>query len=483
MRQINEALRQRALTLSQQLEDIESERLKLLVQLDHLEVQAKAMRLEHNALHNLYAATSDFPDEILAMCFRAGSDDNPPNPNFGIVVSHVSHRWRSVALSTPCLWSRARYIAGKRHGGHPEQFDAYLSRAKMMPVDIYIAEDLKELGPHVLQSFVNHIGHCRHLCIEGVTRGCHQRLLERSTRQPAPILRFLKMIGRNMELSNPLFASVAPHLRVLDLANFEIDTGHLPKYMSAFQGVTHLRLTSLALGRLEVYTSLRCMLGELRSLSHLELKPYDSQTHLMQQLIPLELLKLQFLKLDLSCFPSALNFVITSINAPSLTSLSLIGYYDAEEVLVQNLSMAHIHFPVLRHIFLGGAVAQLSLLAKTFTEIERLTFRVSADWRDIDNQLDIMNANIDAALVAWPKLQRIEVAGSLISLVPVSLRTTILKLQQAGSPLCTLMLPQEYLSLPNALVLKSLKEVIEIKPFCDDWLSPFKIGFFQNINQ
>ncbi|KZP32564.1 hypothetical protein FIBSPDRAFT_848386, partial [Athelia psychrophila] len=147
MRQINEARRLRALSLSEHLADIASARLRILAELDCLNVQARAVLLEHNILLNLDAPTSDIPDELLAMIFEAHKDmplSQGLEPHFGALVSHVSHRWRRIALSTPTLWSRARYMTGKSNTP-VQQFALYLSRSKLAPVDIYL--DIRHLRP------------------------------------------------------------------------------------------------------------------------------------------------------------------------------------------------------------------------------------------------------------------------------------------------------------------------------------------------
>ncbi|KZP32569.1 hypothetical protein FIBSPDRAFT_479268 [Athelia psychrophila] len=263
MRQISDARRQHALSLSERLEEIASARLKPFAELDDLDAQARVVLLERNTLHNLDAPTSDIPDELLAMIFEAHEDmplSRGLEPHFGALVSHVSHRWREIALATPTLWSRVRFVVGKRKSW--EQFHLYLSRSKLAPVDIYIDLRQMRLRRDLLQSIANHMGHCRRLCIENVETESLQRFLECTSHQPAPILAFLK-IGAflNIQSSNlapysfsgPLFASAAPRLRILHMNALELNTIQNP-YLFAFKAVTCLRLGNMSISSLEAYS-------------------------------------------------------------------------------------------------------------------------------------------------------------------------------------------------------------------------------------
>lgn len=95
--------RHRVASLSQRLEGIFAERRKLILQLKELDVQARAVQLEHDTLWNLDAPTSNLPDEVLAMVFEAGMHFYKDS-DFGALVSHVSRRWRIIALATARLW-------------------------------------------------------------------------------------------------------------------------------------------------------------------------------------------------------------------------------------------------------------------------------------------------------------------------------------------------------------------------------------------
>ncbi|KZP32580.1 hypothetical protein FIBSPDRAFT_479348 [Athelia psychrophila] len=485
MRQISDARRHHALSLSERLKEIASVRLKLLAELDDLDAQARAVLLERNILHNLDAPTSDIPDELLVMLFEADEDmhlSQGLEPHFGALVSHVSHRWREIALATPTLWSRVRFVVGKRKS--LEQFYLYLSRSKLAPVDIYIDLRQMRLRQDLLQAIANHMGHCRRLCIENVERESLQRFLECTSHQPAPVLAFLK-IGAflNIESSNlapysfsgPLFASAAPRLRILHMNALELNTIQIP-YLFAFKAVTCLRLGNMSITSSEAYSTFRYILGEIRSLSHLELRPVEFPIPLPPQ-PPLELPNLRFLHVDFLDCPQTLNIVIQNIRASSLTSLSLDGRHGEGEALDPDvMRLARSHFPFLRHLIISGGFQDIYLLAETFPDIERLAFK-TRPFGDGKN-IHVVLAEIDqGTTLAWPKLESIAIDRMYSHAVDLALRNAIIKLQQAGRPLRMLMLPRDTISKTDTKALAQLRKVVEIEPFRDDWPKPFENVF------
>lgn len=243
MRQANGDRQLRVQFLSKRLDEIASERRKLILQLEYLDAQGKAAQLEHNLLHNLNAPTSDFPDEVLSMIFEAGATldlREDPADVFGCIVCHVSHRWRSVALATPRLWTQIRFIK-KPHvfnhyaprmlpnDGHippPAFLDkgfTYLSRSGVAPVNIYTDLNERDIVDELYQSIADHIGHCRSLALMGVRKNSLPKILEIASQHRAPVLVSLLLFG----LSSPsfptsLFPLGVPRLKHVALGGFTI---------------------------------------------------------------------------------------------------------------------------------------------------------------------------------------------------------------------------------------------------------------------
>ena len=91
--------------LLSRLEDIAAARCILATQLEELDMRARAVQVEIESLRNLDAPISILPDEVLSMIFEAGGESTPGDCMFGILVSHVTHHWRSITLSNPKVWT------------------------------------------------------------------------------------------------------------------------------------------------------------------------------------------------------------------------------------------------------------------------------------------------------------------------------------------------------------------------------------------
>ena len=87
------------------------------IQPHDLEAHAKAVQLEFNALHNAGAPISSLTNEILARIFEAGMLQSHCPTHFGLTVSHLSRRFRDVAIATPSLWnSVVKFILHQQKG-------------------------------------------------------------------------------------------------------------------------------------------------------------------------------------------------------------------------------------------------------------------------------------------------------------------------------------------------------------------------------
>ncbi|TDL21199.1 hypothetical protein BD410DRAFT_307904 [Rickenella mellea] len=71
------------------------------------------------------------PDDVLAIIFEMGRHFNEDDPyQFAVCVSHVSHRFRSVALATPSLWTTISDSYGEN------QTREFISRSGRLDLDI-----------------------------------------------------------------------------------------------------------------------------------------------------------------------------------------------------------------------------------------------------------------------------------------------------------------------------------------------------------
>lgn len=315
------------------------------------------------------------------------------------------------------------------------------------------------------------MGHCRQLCIENVTSESLWRLLECAS-QPAPILEWLRINGLNSpQFPGPLFSSFAPCLRVLAIHRLEFDTVQIPHYLPTCKAVTHLCLKAVYITNTESYTSFRHVLGEMKSLSHLELQPSYFPITLPPQ-SPLELPNLRFLLVDCSRYPGPLRTILYNILAPSLTSLSVSGWYQEHDA-----PLARSHFPSLRHLIIPSTVREVHLLAQVFPDIKYLTYGKGSSTQShiVYNLLDAIN---NCVTPAWLELEIIAVPRMYSSVhVDLTLRDAVSNLQQAGRPFRMLMLSHHYMSETSTEALAQLREIVDIETFREDWPRPFEAMF------
>ncbi|KZP12785.1 hypothetical protein FIBSPDRAFT_150108 [Athelia psychrophila] len=482
MRQINMDRRHRIFSLAKSLEEIANARHSLLLQLEDLATREKVVQAEHNILHNLEATTSNVADEIMAMIFGMGMtishEENPLSPwPFGEVVSLVSHRWRSIALDTPSLWTFIKYTLRPLRG-----CAAYLSRSRLAPVDIYIAH--REVNYSLLQSINEHFGRCRSFCVFTSTKEDVQRILECVSCHTVPLLRKLSMGSYHPNLKFPaqLFPLGAPNLKIVQLMGLNFETIPQAFCLPAFEAVTHLRLSHVNINNVESYISFRVVLEALQHLSHLELH-LQTIPELPPQL-PIVLPALKFLRVDFTCRMN-LNYINKYIHSSSLISLSLSGWIKGENALDES-NLVKSHFPSLRHLFLTGRVSaalpQFDSLAKTYQGIERMTCRAHFD-RIGDDIEDILAAILgnpagedeeDASRLPWPKMHAIAVEDMRKPVDASALRSIILKLRGTGSSIHTLLLPQVCVADGDV---EALRDIIKIEYCGNEWPKPFSFFF------
>ncbi|KZP08100.1 hypothetical protein FIBSPDRAFT_965094 [Athelia psychrophila] len=487
--------RQRLLSLSKRLEEMATTRRNLLLQLEGLDAQEQAVQLEHNILHNLDAPTLNLPNELLSMIFEAGisiyREKDPvlgARSDFGQVISHVSHHWRSIALDIPSLWTEICY------NHHPlRACTAYLSRSRKAPVDIYINRPYfdRELTSSLLDSLSENIGRCRSLYIAPAGPEFQQQVLECTSRYAAPLLRSFSISDSYYatQFSAPLFASGAPRLRIVQLVGLNLNAAFQAYCTPAFEAVTHLELSEVYIHSSESYTSFRAILVALQSLQHVELRlaGLDPLTHHGQPPIVLPALKLLHMEFAECC--SDFDFINRCIRAPSLISLSLAGWYREYKALDESI-LADSHLPSLRHLFLSNhvsaALRQIDALSKAYPHIERLTCRVNLArlGEDIEGVLEAMTGSTAEedgegrapdGRIRWPQMQSIALEGLREPIDATGLRRTVLKLRKPGSSIHTILLPRACF---NDGDVECLKDIMKIEVVEAEWPTPFEPYWF-----
>ncbi|KAI0311706.1 hypothetical protein OF83DRAFT_1087511 [Amylostereum chailletii] len=198
---------------------------------------------------NALVPIARLPPEVLALVFKVLSIDCPPAGNSysipfqklgWINVSHVSQRWRRVALENPSLWSGLVLTLGD------DWLDESLSRVKEAALHLNTVDtpysSLPSTNVNQLERILKHprIAEVR------IRRVSHNSThVEQFLSLPAPFLHTLELVGNDDGLArrafvvpSTLFAQNAPNLRrvVLERCNCVWST------LQNFRGLTELVL-------------------------------------------------------------------------------------------------------------------------------------------------------------------------------------------------------------------------------------------------
>jgi hypothetical protein len=103
-------------------------------QAQDLERQLTCKRLEIADFINSAAPISFIPIEILAEIFKAGHRSARDASLFALIVSHVSHHWREVALHLPSLWTILHFGQGLLES--EMLLNLYLERSRPWLLDV-----------------------------------------------------------------------------------------------------------------------------------------------------------------------------------------------------------------------------------------------------------------------------------------------------------------------------------------------------------
>lgn len=516
MRGIYEDRRRRALA---RLEEIAMTKGNLVFQVAELDTEEEVLQAEVKSLHNWQAPIAVLNDDICKMIFEAGALQHEQMflPHFGSLVSHVTRRWRKIALTTPRLWSKISIdmTINLEESGDPHLIDerqrasTFLSRCASVPVEFY----MRGLGLQdcYFQLVYDHFEHCRHLSITDATSLYIREALEHLSRQKAPLLNSIRLSlngheTRGIALDEPLFPLGAPCLTTA-----QIDMHGVNSMSTCFYGLQHLKyllLSNLVLDQdryldedededeeddEDCVASFRNALMSLRSLEQLELKLYYFNLSITPSLcIPLP--TLQFLSID-GHHAAIIVSLMNAIQAPSVTTLSLKGR-GTIGALEQKMES---YFPSVQHLILLDMESyepDLLVIAAGFPGIERLTCQIARNFNsgvlDLLDMLDTIIAvpkcdgtknTIRYGLQQWPKLHTVAV-GTAEKTLPyellydttqlAALHREIFISQQAGHPIQKLKLPETVLDQMDAVGAAALREIVKVENFSLDWPTPFK---------
>lgn len=375
-------------------------------------------KLKGTPIHSL-------PDDILAVIFVEGSSiksfDYKNWPLFEVVVSHVSGRWREVAINLAALWSTIYVIP--LHS--PDMLKAYLERSKERLLDIkfhfyHFASPIMELG-HNLKLCVNtliaHAERWRLFAVNSNSYAIAEIIIGQIRELSAPNLVYCSIsldeesLFSYVDEYGPdkfIFMGGAPRLSYFECRGVSIETcwppmGALTELRIGYYEVAHI--TPLAPSVFHQLLTASSALTTIR----LEGRIVDEG-----EILPIELPHLTVLYIDLDFDDSYTRELFSAISTPALTSLILAeASEDTIDAFVDTMRNSY-HlpkYPALNHLGLyGGECNELSRdLIDALPGIKSLSFAQCDDTFVILAALTSQDAGVVSTTVPWPRLRGIAV--------------------------------------------------------------------------
>jgi hypothetical protein len=291
-----------------------------------LEESIQALRLRRNALSPI----SSLPPEVIAaifslLCLPVLEDKMSDHHQARLLVSHVCHEWREIALNQPLLWSNVDFFALSAAGA-----TEILARAKSVPLyldarfpysnwdDVQFGTFRKELQarvPYVCHISINAELHHLHKILGGLI-------------SPAPTLESLSLFSRggfqnpepgdHLFIPDTLFGGSTPRLSHLKLVSYKISWKS-----PLLKGLRHLEIRSpFARPKLATWLDALDAMTQLKTLILHSASPIAaSQADVKHNVTLPSLMHLDILTTPVNCA-----LMLTHLDLPALTALSIKVY-------------------------------------------------------------------------------------------------------------------------------------------------------------
>lgn len=344
--------------------------------------------------------TSKLPDELLSMIFEEYmvlSLDS--RAHCGELVSHVSHHWRNIALTTPRLWAHIQCIHAKTQTqGYTDVWlprkcwqtraAVHLSRSAPVAVTIHLKGlRASDITPDFLRLISDNAKRCRRFVVECVPQHILPLLFAclGGNCESTPLLTSIGFRPEEnehaMKLHRRLFPSnsVESHLTTAQLR--AIHPSHLPFFVSAFASITSLQLTAIRIGDLNSFSAFRHFLTHLQLLRHLEVQLTHCNTRKIREALGLTPIVLPALRyLHVCAQGGRTDFIddfLQCLRAVALDSVSVGGWVHTSTAWDSEKER---DFPAIRHLIIRDVKygQDFGDLARRFPGIERLTCQVDS---------------------------------------------------------------------------------------------------------
>lgn len=326
---------------------------------------------------NQTAPIASLPSEVLADIFeelhasQQAEQTYPLTKRSEMVISHVTIRWRSVALGSPKLWTQIPRISGPKLLGHAQ---AYLERSKTLPIDLDVRWERNEPTQAYYHLLGPHIDRCRHLRMLASAFKDLIAQINIFSAKNAPFLQSMELVctasiededegeveGEDENFSSPdVLSGGAPLLSAVHVVGIPLSRC-IPLQASK-------SITVMCLERLD-----RDALLHAPNLVHLMLDQFQLADEVLDPASPITLAHLKTLSIDVSDAREgqfATFFMLFS--APSLETLYLRHFTDNDFN-----AFPPAKFPALRHLVINSYISHESIseLAIACSNITHLTF-------------------------------------------------------------------------------------------------------------
>ena len=389
-----------------------------------LEESVRALKLRRNGL----SPVSSLPPDVFAAIFSllcipgtSSLDGKPDHHLARVLVSHVCHQWRSIALNEPLLWSHVDFTTPSLVG-----VAETLVRAKSVPLHLEASVSRHRGWDNVRSSTFRkelraHLPHTLHLRTSA--KPVHLQSTLNVLVSPAPTLEYLSLssrvrrLGRGMVeellcIPDTLFDGSAPRLSCLELRNCNISwTSPLLKRLKCLEILTP---SADAWPKLAVWLGALDEMPQLTTLTLHSASPSAPSFPIdVERTVTLPSLT----RLDILASPEDCALALAHLDLPALASLCLTAFSfhltnsgDVQKLLpyiVRHVYGPQDTQPLQSVLFLteGNHVNvlawpvpdidivvhdPLTLLAATLPTRVALSFR-NDDWFSLDERIEILN--------------------------------------------------------------------------------------------
>jgi hypothetical protein len=325
------SLRADLATVNKELEELDTDIAELLGRLSNLKADRSRLRDEQaHILHRIGPTSLGLPDEILSDIFELATTVSARVPgvfrrgvHWSRVISHVSRRWRNIALQNPFLWTWILIAQGLP--STTIWAPILLERSKTSLIDVELSlTDSPEGMSDALDLVIPHMGRWSSFHFSGkwaMAVAAHSRL----DRQSVPYLQSVEFstlrYNSNAEVATAMtvpFSGFAPKLAFLAL---RWTTAELQPFDFPNLKRLELRRCYHDGGRIKL-SYIRAVLNSCPLLENLILEQCPIQDDLDDVLPAINLPQLSLLSFE--SFPSHEIFSFLSIiSAPKLSDLSI----------------------------------------------------------------------------------------------------------------------------------------------------------------